>query len=84
MKQFYKSKKKEDGLIGRRVNELFQQFHFELKQEKKNPERMKEIVEQIAALKKERLFKEDFPSFAAFTRYLKKEKVTLKDLLAND
>lgn len=83
LQKFYKSKKKEDSQVGLKINSLFQEFHSEMKLEQKdrNLNRLKEIVEQLRELRKTRLFKHEFPSFAMFNKYCKKEDLTLKDLL---
>ena len=82
-KLFYKKLRKSDGkIIGRRLDFLTNQL---LKQYKKLPEeRDKTIIEQYLAeaieLKKEKRFRQDFPSFAVFYKYCKKNEVFLKDL----
>jgi hypothetical protein len=86
LKRLYKKMKYEDRQGGLTINALFQEFHAQLKLEtdKRDVEKMKFIVEQLAENRKNKRFRDEFPSFAAFARYLKKENVSLEDLLINE
>ena len=81
-KKAYKKYKIEDRKIGLKINELFKQFHKEMRLESKyrDIEKLKSIVENLRSLREIKLFRQDFPSFSIFKKYCKKEKVSLQDL----
>jgi hypothetical protein len=82
LKDFYKTQRHLDGKVGLKINTSFQNLHCEIKKkpEDRNVEYMKCIVEDIKNIKFNKRFREDFPSFAVFKKFFKKEKLTLQDL----
>lgn len=82
LKKFYKKQKGEDRKVGLAKNALFQQFHDQMRLpiDKRDIELLKSIVEQLKEIKQMKLFTADFPSFALFKKYCKREDITLKDL----
>jgi len=86
LKGYYKTQRYEDRKVGKQISALFQRFFEEFKKskEKRDAESMKLLAEEITKLRKEKLFRHDFPTFASFKKYLKKEKITLKELLENN
>ena len=87
-KKFYKEQKSKDREIGLEINRLFAEFFYETKYIQKSGKPADEetikflgsLAKQIKDLKETGRFKHDFPSFASFRRYIKKEGVTLKEI----
>lgn len=85
LKGFYKQQRYTDRVTGKKIDVLFQEFHVELKKEVKDrdTDKLKLIVKDISQLRSQKLFRQDFPTFAKFKKYLKKENLKLQDLLLN-
>jgi hypothetical protein len=85
LKTFYHQQRYEDRKIGKQIDSLFTQFHSEMKKEIKDRdvEVLKSIVAQLSELRHQKTFRKEFPTFASFNRYLKKEKISVQDLVTN-
>jgi hypothetical protein len=90
-KEFYKRQKSKDKEVGLKIDSLFAEFFEEREYIEEKRKEGKEIDEEtikflaklatdIKTLQEKRRFRDDFPSFAAFYRYIRKESITLKDL----
>jgi hypothetical protein len=53
---------------------------YQLKKENRDAEVIQTCMNEISEIRQVPRFREDFPSFAKFKKYIKKEKLTLKDL----
>lgn len=81
MKQTYQRMRKRDGVdVGRKVNALVQQIHNENRKQPRDGEKLQSLVQQIEELTFEKRFREEFPDFPSFKAYVKKEKLSIKDL----
>jgi hypothetical protein len=85
LKTVYKTQRYEDRKIGKQIDALFTQFHAEMKRELKdrNVDVLKSIVSQLSELKHQKTFRQEFPTFASFKKFVKKEKITVEDLMVN-
>ena len=87
-KKFYKKQKNKDREVGLQITRLFAEFFYERNCIRKSgqpadQETIKylgKLAANIKELRETTRFKDDFPSFAMFYRYVRKEKVTLKEL----
>jgi hypothetical protein len=92
LKRFYKSKRKEDAEVGRRINELTQVWRmaekgYEVKDGKTSIKTTPEAELALAELRdirSEPRFRETFPSFSKFVEFVRKHSITLEDLRADD
>ena len=85
LKGYYKTQRYQDRFVGKKIDGLFQQFHTEIKKPKETRDvaTLGLVAQQITELKHEKTFRQEFPTFSSFMKYLKKEKITLTDLLTN-
>lgn len=91
LKKFYKEKRQEDGrTVGRRIHELAQVL---IKSPIENVRKDKDgklrfdttpegrlAFEEMQEIRNLPRFRDDFPDFATFKKFIKKNKLTLKDL----
>jgi hypothetical protein len=84
LKGYYKSQRYGDRAVGKKIDSLFKRFHeeFKKKKEERSVEMLKVLAEEITSLRKQKLFRHDFPTVASFKAFMKKEKITLKDLVS--
>lgn len=90
LKRFYKEKRKEDALVGRRVHELVQVWihakkTYENKGDKvilKTTPEAEDALAELQEIKEEPRFRDEFPSFAKFRKFVRKNKLTFEDLMA--
>jgi DNA-binding transcriptional regulator YhcF (GntR family) len=85
LKEVYQKMRKQDAVeVGRKVNALVQQIHTEKRVQRetqsRNPEKLASLVEQIKELTFEKRFRDEFPDLPSFKAYVKKEKLSIKDL----
>ncbi len=91
LKKIYKNKKKEDALVGRKIEALTKFWlaadkSYEVKDGKiaiKTNIDAEEALIQLREIRAEPRFREDFPSFAKFSSFVKNYKVTVEDLLSD-
>jgi hypothetical protein len=85
LKTVYHQQRYEDRAIGKKIDVLFSQFHKEMKKEIKdrNVDVLKSIVSQLSELRQQKTFRKEFPTFSSFKKFVKKEKITVEDLLVN-
>lgn len=84
-KEFYKRRKAEERSIGYKINQLMQEFYYEKSHfNKDNSEESKKylngIVKELYELRQTPRFVREFPSFATFFHYIKKEGLSYNDL----
>ena len=88
LKKVYRQKKREDREIGIRLSLYLKEFYSETSLLCKNesvPEdkkiRIENLAKEISNIRKVKRFREEFPSFAAFKKNLKKEELGVEDLI---
>ena len=94
LKRFYAVQKKKERTTGFKINNLVQAFHHEICKKQKlnhNDEKNKDVIQfiennlklilkDIKELREQPSFKRDFPTFRSFCKYVRKEKLTKRDL----
>lgn len=85
LRKLYKKKKQEDAeQVGRKINDLTQSLHLQMRLEEKDRDKevLKYCVENLATLRRHNRFIEDFPSFPKFYNYIVSPKngFTLEDV----
>ena len=89
LKQIYKGNRKVDAMIGRRLSELLKTWISAEKtvevvkdtQVVKTTPAAEMAVKEAKEIKSESRFREDFPTFSSFYKFVKKEGLTVSDLL---
>lgn len=82
-KGFYKRSKTKERKIGRKINELMQELHHESKFRDKgdeDKEYLKRLMKELIELRQTPRFIKEFPSFAVFFNYIRKEGMSYNDL----
>ena len=90
-KRIYKKQKSKEREIGREIDNLMQELHYERRVVRERPpetedqirasaEFIKNTVTEIRDLRQVGRIKTELPSFAAFYRYIRKEGITLEEL----
>jgi hypothetical protein len=87
-KKFYKQQKSKDREIGFEINRLWREFLDEreyIRRSGTTPDEetvkyVGQLAKQIKDLTEQPRFRKEFPSFAAFYRFVRKEGVTLQDI----
>ena len=70
LKKIYKNKRNQDGAeVGRKINDLMQALHIQnsLTEENRDKDVITFALREITSIRKEKRFREDFPSFAVFS-----------------
>jgi len=88
LKDIYKAKKKHDAVIGRRMCELTQIWlhspkEYETKGDKiivKTTPEAEEALAEWRERKEEKRFREEFPNFAKFRKFVRKHHLSLEEL----
>jgi len=82
LKKFYKEKRLEDGKVGRFIDECIQAIHqeYKLAVQDRNAIVIENNLAELKTVREESRFRQDFPDFASFKKFVKKNKLTLQDL----
>lgn len=88
LKEIYKNKRREDALVGRRINELTKVWlaadrEYSVEGDKvsvKTTPEAEDALAELQEIKQERRFREDFPTFSTFKTFVKKNKILIKEL----
>lgn len=84
LKKFYKEKKKESGLLGRKIDNIVQELHSLNKLKPEDRQKLKDheekLIKSLQDLQTEKRFKQEFPKFSVFRSFVKKNKLKPSDL----
>jgi len=83
IKKIYKQKCRQDGReVGRRINVLNQEILYwrSKPQSEVNIDAVTLCLRELSALHDESRFRDDFPTFASFKSFIKKENISVKEL----
>jgi len=82
LKKIYKIQRKKDAEVGKYLNECLQKLlkQYKLPREKRDVVIIEDNMKIVDSIRKEKRFKDDFPSFAKFYHYVKENGLSIKEL----